>query len=77
MDLNLIGDFCSFNILSREAPGEAVGHERSRGAQTRPGGTATLAGCATQARLALGGRLTSVFLWTTPYQEKRDVLIFL
>jgi hypothetical protein len=65
---NLIGDFYSINILSREAHGEVVAHERSHEAQTKPGGAATLAGCATQARLALSGCLASVFLWTTPYR---------
>jgi hypothetical protein len=68
MDLNLIGDFYNINILSREAPGEVVAHETSHEARTRPGCAATLAGRATQARSALGGRLASVFLWMSPYR---------
>jgi hypothetical protein len=62
LDLNLIGDFYNVNILLREASGEVVAREGSHEAQTRLGGAAHKASRATRARLALGGRLASVFL---------------
>jgi hypothetical protein len=40
LDLNLIGDFYSINILSREAAGEIAANERSHEAQKSLGGTA-------------------------------------
>jgi hypothetical protein len=47
LDLNLIGDFYSVNILSREASGEVVAHEGSHKAQTSTGGAAHQADRAT------------------------------
>jgi hypothetical protein len=76
LDLNLIGDFYSVNILSREASREVVAREESHEAQTSTCGTAHQAGRATRAHLALGGRLTSVFLWTPLFWQKRDTLFF-
>jgi hypothetical protein len=67
MDLNLIGDFYSINILSREASREVVAHERSHEAQMSLGGVAQQADRATRACLPLGGRLASVFLCTPSF----------
>jgi hypothetical protein len=40
LDLNLIGDFYSVNLLPREASKEVVAHEGSHEAQTGMGGVA-------------------------------------
>jgi hypothetical protein len=76
MDLNFIGDFYSVNIFKREASGEIIAHERSHKAQTGMGGAAYRADYATMARLALGRRLASVFLYTSSFRYKRDGIFF-
>jgi hypothetical protein len=76
MDLNLIGDFYSISILSREGSGEVVAREGSHEAQTSTCGAAHQAGHATRARLALGGCITSVFLWSPLFRQKMDALFF-
>jgi hypothetical protein len=72
----LIGDFYSVNIFTQEAPGEVVAYERSHEDQRSIGGMTHHADHATQARLALGGRLIFVFLWTPSFCEKGDTLFF-
>jgi hypothetical protein len=76
MDLNLIRDFYIVNIFTREASGDIIAHERSHEAQTGMGGAAYRVGHATMARLALGRRLASVFLYTSSLRQKRDALFF-
>jgi hypothetical protein len=76
LDLKLIGNFYSLNILSREASGEVVAHERSYDAQMGKGGAAHHAGRVTRACLALEHRLVSTFLCTPSFRQKRDALFF-
>jgi hypothetical protein len=64
------------NILSREASGEVVAHEGRHEGQTSIGGAAYLDDRATKARLALGGRLASVFLCIPLFHQKSDALFF-
>jgi hypothetical protein len=67
LDLNLIGNFYSVNILPWEASGEVVPHEGSHEAQTGMGGMAYQADRATRAHLPLDCHLTSVFLCTPSF----------
>jgi hypothetical protein len=76
LDLKLIGDFYSLNILSREASGEVVAHKRSYEAQMGKGGAAHQAGRATRARLALEHHLISIFFYVRLRFDRKEMPYF-